>query len=513
MPQLAQSFQDRLGKKLLCINPDGAYAELGCSPANVNIYEPIVDAVWSDDPKTRALTGMFLHDINTIATPSVNDKTSGGSAFFINGGRDCGSVIRTYLALTEPEVATPAYEYRILSDVHHAKDTLRLAAHDSHDHQSDPIVNDMRRKAASILEIISEKPEYFPQFLKVPLDGLKCFEESGNLGSMGEFAAARLSDLRTKPDMVVGLMTPLHLLDHYKKFISLATYAVFSSVMVHRDGIPIRFVLDEFVALKIPSFDTKLNTLRGLGCSVELYIQNKSGVIKNYDQHTTDQIYANCDIKQFSGLSHKEAKDVSDMLGKKTVRVESASIKGQFYNDVSSNVSDKDVPIMSAQDIMSMPKDEQLILISGLPPIKAKKIPYWDVDGLKQLVADNPLEGPSPETKPKAGLKITKAGVKLRWPKSSQRWSLRQYLPRIQTMPVTWQSFIWLYAWIAIALAFQSSAYAGTLPALLVDYTYRQVGSTRSYIACNYIALNGRRFTTFNGDCPLIILSHLGNRS
>lgn len=67
---------------------------------------------------------------------------------------------------------------------------------------------------------------------------------------------------------------------------------------------------------------------------------------------------------------------------------------------------------MTPDEILSMAKDEQIILVNGLRPIHARKLSYARYDPICHQVDDNPVEGSKIRPDPKVFLKYPKAQSK-----------------------------------------------------------------------------------------------------
>lgn len=192
------------------------------------------------------------------------------------------------------------------------------------------------------------------------------------------------------------------------------------------------------------------------------------------------------------------------MLGARNIKEVDASVD-HVFDKVGFSFKDSAEPLMSLQALLALPRDEQIIKVRGVPPIRAKKIPYWEIDGLRDLIGENPLEGPAPVGKTQARLKINKNGARIVYPKpprlpASKHRARRFHVPFFR--PV---SLIGLFAWLGIFATLELSPQIANT-AMLLSYTYQGSPSAPRYTSCTYIALSGDRFTTWGGRCPFIRL-------
>ena len=83
----------------------------------------------------------------------------------------------------------------------------------------------------------------------------------------------------------------------------------------------------------------------------------------------------------FSANNVETAKLISELVGNKTVdQVSASKPKYMDFNPASRslNVSQTQRALLLPQEVIGLPRDEQIILIESSPPIKSKKIKYYD---------------------------------------------------------------------------------------------------------------------------------------
>lgn len=134
----------------------------------------------------------------------------------------------------------------------------------------------------------------------------------------------------------------------------------------------IQFILDEFANIGIiPEFDKKLSTMRKYGISCAIIVQSLSQ-LKNIYKDTWETIVGNCDTKLDLRTSDSETnKYISEMLGKKTTVVENRTIQSKGGGSYSYNRSSID--LVTPPQLSHMPKDECLVMVSGMSPYWGKK--------------------------------------------------------------------------------------------------------------------------------------------
>lgn len=489
-------------------NPTREHEKL-CPHTSYNTLEAAIDCYWANNEKLKKNTSTFFRSQFNITNPAPPPGAT--NEYFINGGRDAAFTIGGYLIVKDPEHATHGQIRKIASDSKWARDIFqRVAAWQ--ESKTDTFANDVCGAAKRTLAAASGRNEHhLGDFLKHVADPLAAFDSTGFLGGEGETTVARISDLRTsKKPKVLGIMTPLSHITDYSIYTSLFVNAVFQACKMFPTGRPIHLCLDEFTTLRLVDYDKELITMRGLGCTAETFIQSSEALAERTSPAAAATILNQSDIKTWAAVdTFKDARELSELLGSTVEKEYDANVDGSF-EDVRFGLKDAAVPLMSPQSIMAMPADEQIVQIRGMYPIHCKKIRAWEIGGIRELLNENPLEGPIPDSKIKAKLKVTKDGVKLISPKVPKRFSK----PKKHSKSLLWAinpvSFTWLAAWIAIYFGAFSAMPDIGWPALRVTYSYVGSSSNPHYTMCRYLAVNGDNFTKPGGTCPLVMISRGG---
>lgn len=141
---------------------------------------------------------------------------------------------------------------------------------------------------------------------------------------------------------------------------------------------PVMCLLDEFANIgEIPEFQKRLSTMRKYNISASIIIQNPAQLKAMYkDDYET--ITGNCDTLLFlGGKGDQMLKELSEMLGKATIRTRSTSLssgKGGGNESYSETARD----LMTPDEIGTMPNDCCICQIRGLHPFYGKKYSYTD---------------------------------------------------------------------------------------------------------------------------------------
>ena len=141
-------------------------------------------------------------------------------------------------------------------------------------------------------------------------------------------------------------------------------------------------MLDEFPALgRLDFFESALAFMAGYGLKSFLIAQSLNQIEKAYGSNHS--ILDNCHVRVcFATNDERTAKRVSDALG---IATELRAMKNYAGHRLSPwlghlMVSRQETarPLLTAGEVMQLPPNDELVLMSGCPPIRAKKARYFE---------------------------------------------------------------------------------------------------------------------------------------
>jgi type IV secretion system protein VirD4 len=153
-------------------------------------------------------------------------------------------------------------------------------------------------------------------------------------------------------------------------------------------------MLDEFPALgRLEFFELALAFMAGYGLKCFLIAQSLNQIEKAYGQNNS--ILDNCHVRvSFATNDERTGKRVSDALGMAT---ELRAMKNYAGNRLSPwlghlMVSRQETarPLLTAGEVMQLPPDDELVLVSGCHPIRAKKVRYYENREFKARILPPP---------------------------------------------------------------------------------------------------------------------------
>jgi type IV secretion system protein VirD4 len=140
-------------------------------------------------------------------------------------------------------------------------------------------------------------------------------------------------------------------------------------------------MLDEFPALgRLDFFESSLAFMAGYGVRAFLVAQSLHQIDRAYGHNHA--ILDNCHVRvAFAPNDERTAKRLSDALGTATELRAQTNLSGKRFSAWLSHTSisqqETPRPLLTAGEILQLPADDALVLVSGAPPIRAGKLRYY----------------------------------------------------------------------------------------------------------------------------------------
>ncbi|HVM78141.1 MAG TPA: IncP-type conjugal transfer protein TraG, partial [Stellaceae bacterium] len=141
-------------------------------------------------------------------------------------------------------------------------------------------------------------------------------------------------------------------------------------------------MLDEFPALgRLDFFETALAFMAGYGIRAYLIAQSLNQISKAYGENNA--ILDNCHVRiAFSSNDERTAKRISDALGTATELRAQRNYAGHrlspWLGHVMVSRQETARPLLTPGEVMQLPPADELVLVSGLAPIRARKLRYFE---------------------------------------------------------------------------------------------------------------------------------------
>jgi type IV secretion system protein VirD4 len=157
-------------------------------------------------------------------------------------------------------------------------------------------------------------------------------------------------------------------------------------------------MLDEFPALgRLDFFESALAFMAGYGMKVFLIAQSLNQIEKAYGPNNA--ILDNCHVRVcFATNDERTARRVSDALGTATELRAMKNYAGHrlspWLGHLMVSRQETARPLLTPGEVMQLPPAEELVLVSGAPPIRARKVRYFEDRQLQARVGQ--AAGPTP---------------------------------------------------------------------------------------------------------------------
>jgi type IV secretion system protein VirD4 len=153
-------------------------------------------------------------------------------------------------------------------------------------------------------------------------------------------------------------------------------------------------MLDEFPALgRLDFFESALAFMAGYGLKSFLIAQSLNQIEKAYGPNNA--ILDNCHVRvAFSTNDERTAKRVSDTLGTATELRDARNYAGHrlspWLGHLMVSRQETARPLLTPGEVMQLPPTDELVLVSGVHPIRATKARYYADGRLKERVLATP---------------------------------------------------------------------------------------------------------------------------
>ncbi|MGV1682433.1 conjugal transfer protein TraG [Sphingopyxis sp. NJF-3] len=161
-------------------------------------------------------------------------------------------------------------------------------------------------------------------------------------------------------------------------------------------------MLDEFPALgRLDFFETSLAFMAGYGVRAFLIAQSLNQIENAYGEHHS--ILDNCHVRvAFATNDERTARRISDALGVATEQRAMRNYAGHrlapWLAHVMVSRQETARPLLTQGEVMQLDPKDELVLVSGMAPIRAKKLRYYEDPHFKSRLLPPP--GPGGEAYP-----------------------------------------------------------------------------------------------------------------
>ncbi|MFE0018372.1 conjugal transfer protein TraG [Mesorhizobium sp. NPDC059054] len=163
-------------------------------------------------------------------------------------------------------------------------------------------------------------------------------------------------------------------------------------------------MLDEFPALgRLDFFESALAFMAGYGLKAFLIAQSLNQIEKAYGPNNS--ILDNCHVRiSFATNDERTAKRISDALGTATEMRAMKNYAGHrlspWLGHVMVSRSETARPLLTPGEIMQLPPSDEIVMIAGTPPIRARKARYYEDIRFRQRILPPPVSPMAQQDRP-----------------------------------------------------------------------------------------------------------------
>ncbi|MER9032677.1 conjugal transfer protein TraG [Mesorhizobium sp. M0674] len=166
-------------------------------------------------------------------------------------------------------------------------------------------------------------------------------------------------------------------------------------LQVRAQGHRLLLMLDEFPALgRLDFFESALAFMAGYGLKSFLIAQSLNQIERAYGANNS--ILDNCHVRvSFATNDERTAKRVSDALGTATEMRAMRNYAGHrlspWLGHLMVSRSETARPLLTPGEVMQLPATDEIVMVAGAPPIRAKKARYHEDARLRERILPPPV--------------------------------------------------------------------------------------------------------------------------
>lgn len=324
---------------------------------SMNPFSGGVSASITDSDELMFINENFMHAL--INEPKDDQK----NFYWREAPRKIIDLALNILYRQNHMLATPGGVAKFLSNPRMWHSALELEADD----ETSPLSNE----ALQLLEMRDHNPEHYSQHMQAALTAIKIFS-AGPLYHAGSNADITHEDL-LRDKWVVCFVNPARYAERLGSYFALHFLSLLEAQLTGKFG-KAEYVLDEYCNAPLKNLVKKITIFRAYGARAHFIAQSRSDSINQYGEKETQTLIENCSVVQYLKFSSiEEAERVSKAMGDTTTVNETLNYNSDKLEFSGGYNTGKD-RLLTANELMSLPDDEQVIYIAGVGWKHCKKI-------------------------------------------------------------------------------------------------------------------------------------------
>lgn len=297
------------------------------------------------------------------------------------------------LLLSATGLCTPGTLYILLSDPDMLDGALALCVD-----EGDPATQALARQVIGS----RDNDQNFAQHLQAALQAIKIYQPGSPLRGAGQDADYTHGDL-LEHGWIVCVVNPVRHASRLGAHFALHALC-FMEAQLSRGGLNAIYVYDELANAPLRDAVKRITIMRAYGATGLYITQSRQDLIKTYGEKETAVLEENAVIKQYLKFSSfEEAERVSRAIGD-GLSVQRGLGTQSERMDLSGNLSTGKERLFTADELMQLPDDEQILHVAGVGLVHCKKVRQDQIMPYAAELGDNPLEGAAMVPDPKITL-------------------------------------------------------------------------------------------------------------
>jgi type IV secretion system protein VirD4 len=378
----ARHRKEVLGQRVIALCPwaDKFGSEFGI-PIRDNPFNPLSCLKRGPDVKD---------DCDMIASLLLPGKQTASETedFWLQSGKDILVGTMLHKISRDGKVTLPALRQALYLT---APETAVLLAEMAQNTDFAGAISEYGKKLSSVF---GAAPKQWQGQVATAQKALSIYDSFSPLGRHTADGEIDWQSLKEDPTTIY-LMIPSDRLGSHSAWLNLVLSVAIEMVARNRTDKKVLFLMDEFANLGVmPSVLRALTLYPGQGVQIWAVIQELAQLERLYGKDGLQQFLGAASvINSFNTNDYNTAKIFSDWIGERTFRdmgVTTGTDPADQSAKTSMGYSDKGGCLIRPEEIRMMAPDEQIILTRNVPPIRARKIKYYEHPDMRDLADANP---------------------------------------------------------------------------------------------------------------------------
>lgn len=313
--------------------------------------------------------------------------------YWRQGPRDLLEVGVRALLLSATGMCTPGALYILLSDPELLDGALALCVDEG---------DEATRALAHQVIGTRDTDQNFPQHMQAALQAIKIYQPGSPLHMAGQDAEHTHLGL-IEDGWIIGIVNPARHAQRMGAHFALHTLGFMEAQLSH-GGLKTLYIFDELANAPLRDAVKRITVMRAYGATGIYITQSRQDLVNTYGEKETAVLEENAVIKQYLKFSSfEEAERVSRAMGEQ-LSVQRGLGTQSAKLDLSGNYSTGKERVFTADELMRLPDDEQILHVAGVGWIHCKKVRQNQIMPYAAELGDNPLEGAAMVPDPKITL-------------------------------------------------------------------------------------------------------------